>query len=176
MTIRGPDWKPQLSDPEVQTYLFDEVGEEALEMAQFLAEHNPISGVDIVEHYEERKPSEVRKVLYRMMEAHAAEYEKETDSSGWETFIWNLDLPEIGLILRRRWKDELAHLRKQIQFEQDHEFYACAKLHRRIIFEDAMDIDFHCPVCEEAMQPVDNSDIIAKMQERVDELAPAFPA
>ncbi|MGB1585433.1 MAG: hypothetical protein ACPHID_00100 [Thermoplasmatota archaeon] len=174
MSVRGPDWKPKLSDPEVQAYLFEEVGEEALEMARYMEENNPISGVDIVEHFEDRKPSDVRKVLYRLMEAHAAEYEKETDSSGWETFIWNLDLPEIGLILRRRWADELASLRKQIQFEQDHEFYACPQLHRRIIFEDAMDIGFQCPVCQEPMAPVDNGDIIAKMQERVDELAPAF--
>lgn len=174
MSVRGADWKPQLTDPEVQAYLFDEVGEEALEMAEFLQEHNPISGVDIVEHFEDRKPSDVRKVLYRMMEAHAAEYEKETDASGWETFIWNLDLPEIGLILRRRWADELLHLRKQIQFENDHEFYACPSSHRRIIFEDAMDIDFQCPVCQEPMQPVANEDIVAALQERVDELAPAF--
>ncbi len=165
MTIRGADWKPTLTDTEVQTYLFDEVGEEGLEMAEYLLEKSPVSGVDILEDFEDRKPSDVRKVLYRMMEAHAAEYEKETDKSGWETFIWSLDLPEIGLILRRRWADELLHLRKQLKFEQDHEFYACPSLHRRIVFEDAMDVDFHCPVCHEPMQPVENDDVIAALQE-----------
>ena len=174
MSIRTKQWKPSLDDPEVQSYLFDEVGEEGLEMATYLAEAAPITGVEILEHFEDRKPSDVRKVLYRMMEAHAAEYEKETDTSGWETFHWKLDLPEIGLILRRRWADGLDHLKVQRKFEEDHQFYACKALHRRIVFEDAMDIDFHCPVCQEPMEPVDNADVIAALQERIDELAPAF--
>lgn len=176
MTIRGADWTPTLKDSEVQTYLFDEVGEEGLEMAEYLEQTSPVSGEAILEHYAERKASDVRKVLYRMMEAHAAEYEKDTDRSGWETFTWNLDLPEIGLVLRRRWADELLDLRKQLKFEQDHAFYACGSLHRRIIFEDAMDIDFQCPVCQEPMQPVDNQEIIAELEERIDELAPAVQA
>lgn len=174
MSIRQAAWKPALTDPEVQAYLFDEVGEEGLEMAEFLHEKSPITGVDILEAFEERKPSDVRKVLYRMMEAHAAEYEKDTDQAGWETFTWRLDLPEIGLVLRRRWADELAHLRVQLKFEQDHQFYACKKLHRRIVFEDAMDIEFNCPTCQEPMEPVDNSDVVAQLQERVDEIQPAF--
>ncbi len=174
MSIRAADWKPSLSDPEVQAYLFDEVGEEALEMAEFLQERSPVTGVAILEAFEERKPSDVRKVLYKMMEAHAAEYEKETDSSGWETFIWNLDLPEIALILRRRWADELRNLRKQLKFEEDHEFYACAERHRRIVFEDAMDLGFHCPVCEAPMDPIDHQDVIDALKERIDELEPAF--
>lgn len=174
VTVRNKQWKPALTDPEVQTYLFDEVGEEGLEMAEYLAAVSPVTGEEILEHFGERKASDVRKVLYRMMEAHAAEYEKETDRSGWETFIWNLDLAEIGLILRRRWTDELIHLRKQLKFEEDHEFYACSSLHRRIIFEDAMDIEFLCPVCQQPMSPLDDDSIATELRERLDELTAAF--
>ncbi len=171
MTVRGEEWEPTLEDPEVQNYLFEECGEEALELAKFLEEHQPISGVDLLEHFEERKPSDVRKVLYRLMEAHAAEYEKDTDSKGWETFTWQLDLPEVGLILRRRWTDELQHLEKQVKFEEDHEFYACPHLHRRMLFEDCMDIGFHCPVCNDPMEPLDNSPVVKALKDRIDELA-----
>ena len=174
MTVRKETWKPTLSDHEVQSYLFDEVGEEGLEMAEYLRDKAPITGVEILEHFAERKPSDVRKVLYRMMQAHAAEYEKDTDAAGWETFVWRLDLPEIGLILRRRWADELAHLRVQLKFEKDHQFYACSELHRRILFEDAMDIEFQCPTCQQAMQPIENADIVQALQERIDELEPVF--
>lgn len=176
MTVHGEDWKPDLQDPEVQKYLYEEAGEEALEMAMFIEEHQPISGVEILEHYEERKPSDVRKILYRLMEAHAAEYEKDTDSKGWETFTWQLDLPEVALILRRRWADELDHLRKQIGFEKDHEFYACKHLHRRMLFEDSMDLGFQCPVCDEPMEPLDNRPVVKALQERIDELSEVIEA
>ncbi|HLF15932.1 MAG TPA: hypothetical protein VI796_00655 [Candidatus Thermoplasmatota archaeon] len=176
MAIRDDDWKPTLDDPEVQHYLLEEVGEEAMEMARHLQGHPHVSGVDILESFKERKPSAVRKVLYRMMEAHAAEYEKDTDGKGWETFYWDLDLNEIKHILRRRWADELLHLHNQLKFEADHQFYACPHQHRRMPFEDAMDLDFLCPVCREAMAPVRNRDVRQQLQERIDELAPHFPA
>ncbi len=176
MTIRDGDWEPSLDDSEVQAYLRDEVGEEGLEMARYLEEHPHVSGVDILEVFKDRKPSAVRKVLYRMMEAHAAEYEKDTDAKGWETFYWDLDLNEVKLILRRRWADELLHLRQQVRFESDHQFYACSHQHRRMVFEDAMDLQFQCPVCQEAMAPVRNREVITRLQERIHELAPHFAA
>ncbi len=176
VTVREASWEPSLNDPEVQRYLFEEAGEDALELAQYLQDHDGISGVDLLEHYGDRKPSDVRKVLYRLMEAHAAEYEKDTDQKGWETFTWHLDLAEVGIVLRRRWEDELLHLRKQLKFEEDHEFYACRHLHRRMVFEDGMDIGFHCPVCDEPMEPLDNSPVVEALQERIDELAPTLEA
>jgi transcription initiation factor TFIIE subunit alpha len=110
------------------------------------------------------------------MEAHVAEYDKDTDSKGWETFYWDLDLNEIKYILRRRWADELLHLRSQVQFEKDHQFYSCKSQHRRIVFEDAMDLDFRCPVCQEPMGSVRNGETVKALEKRIDELAPHFPA
>jgi transcription initiation factor TFIIE subunit alpha len=175
VSIRNDAWKPSLDDAEVQAYIREEVGEEGLEMAKYLQEHPRISGVDILEHYKEQKPSAVRKVLYRMMEAHVAEYDKDTDAKGWETFYWDLDLNEVKFILRRRWADELRHLRKQLKFEEDHQFYSCKQQHRRITFEDALDLNFQCPVCSEAMETVRTAEVKKSLKTRIDELAPHFP-
>jgi len=174
--MRGPEWQPGLEDPEIKAYLLDEVGEEGMAMAKYLEEHPHVSGVDLLESFKEQKPSAVRKVLYRMMEAHVAQYEKDTDSKGWETFYWDLDLNEVKHILRRRWADELLHLRQQLKFEEDHQFYACAAQHRRILFEDAMDMQFQCPVCHEAMNQVRTGDVRKALQARIAELEPHFPA
>lgn len=171
VSVHGYDWEPTFDDPEVQKYLLEEAGEEGIELFQFLLDNEPITGVEILEAHNEVKPSAIRKVLYRLMQAHALEYDKETDASGWETFHWRSDLPEIKLILVRRWQDELAHLRKQIKFEEDHEFYACKAEHRRMMFEDAMDIEFHCPSCNEPMNPIGNDEVMAALNERLHELS-----
>jgi transcription initiation factor TFIIE subunit alpha len=174
VTIRGEDWKPRLSDAEVQQYLLEEVGEDGLEMARFLEAHPHISGVDLQDAFKDRKASTIRKVLYRMMEAHAAEYAKDTDSKGWETFYWDLDLREVGLIMRRRWAAELLALKKQVKFEEDHQFYACKDQHRRILFEDAVDLEFKCPVCKVAMEQVRTTQTIKALKDRIGELQPHF--
>jgi transcription initiation factor TFIIE subunit alpha len=176
LSIRDDNWEPTLDDPEVQQYLLEEVGEEGLEIARYLEANPHVSGEVLLEHYKDQKPSAIRKILYRMMEAHAAEYEKDTDSKGWETFYWDLDLNEVKLILRRRWADELRNLRKQVKFEEDHQFYACPKQHRRILFDDAVDLNFHCPTCKEPMNVVRTSEVRASLLKRIEELAPHFPA
>lgn len=176
MTVRADDWQPTLDDPEVQQYIFEEVGEEGLELALYLEKNQPVSGVQILEDHGDRKPSDVRKVLYRMMEAHVAEYDKDTDAKGWETFHWTLDLNEVKYILRRRWADELTNLRKQVRFEKDHQFYACPDRHRRIVFEDAMEMEFTCPVCRQPMDVLEDKEIAVQLQDRIDELEPFFKA
>jgi transcription initiation factor TFIIE subunit alpha len=175
VAVRDEDWVPTLEDPEVQDYIKAEAGEECMAMAAYLREHPGISSVDIVEHHKEQKPSAVRKLLYRLMEAHVAEYAKDTDAKGWETFTWDLDLNEIKYILRRRWADELLHLRQQLRFDEDHQFYSCKEQHRRILFEDAMDMQFQCPVCHEPMNQVRTSDVRKALQARIAELEPHFP-
>jgi transcription factor E len=172
--VRGLDWKPTLEDAEVQFYLRELVGEEGLELFKFIQDNEPLTGVDILDAHPEVKPSAVRKLLYKMMEGHALEYGKETDSKGWETFHWATDLPEIGLIHVRRWQEEARSVQRQLKFELDHEFYGCAEVHRRMMFEDAVDLEFNCPTCTDQMNPVENKGIISSLEGRLAELQPAL--
>jgi transcription initiation factor TFIIE subunit alpha len=168
--VRGTDWQPRFEDPEVQEYLKEAAGPDGAQLFKFILDREPIGSVDILESHAERPASQVRKLLYRLMQAHALEYEKDTDAKGWETFTWRTDLPEVKIIHVRRWQDELSHLRVQVRFEKDHEFYSCESRHRRITFEDALDLEFQCPVCHEPMNPVDNSEVVAALEARVHEL------
>lgn len=172
--IRGPDWQPSLDDPEIQEYLLEAAGEEGMEVFQYILDNEPVTGEEIQERFEDQKPSAIRKLLYALMQEHALEYHKDTDSKGWETFTWQTDLPELRLIHIRRWRNEALDLQKRIKLEEDHEWYACKDGHARVMFEDAMDNDFHCPECEAPMDVVDNSDDVATLRKRLDELAPAL--
>lgn len=170
--VRGLDWEPKADDPEVEAYLLKLAGEPGLELFKYIMAHEPLTGVDILEGHPETKPSEVRKLLYKLMEGHALEYGKETDTKGWETFHWATDLPEIGLVHKRLWQEEARSVERQLKFEQSHEFYGCPDLHRRMMFEDAIDLDFHCPTCQAQMNPVDNKGIIESLETRLRELQP----
>ena len=174
MTIRNVLWQPTLEDPEITAYILEEAGPEGLEMAAFLRDHPHVSGEDILAAYPDRKPSEVRKVLYRLMEAHAAEYEKDTDGKGWETFYWDLDLPEVKHIIRRRWFDELRNAKRVLQAEEVNQYYACKDKHRRMLFEDAIELNFSCPRCGKPMSTVTNEKQREALRQRIAELEPYF--
>ncbi len=154
------------------TYIEEEVGEGGMAMAKYLEASEPIGSVEILEEHDDVKPAEVRKVLYRLMDAHVAEYEKDTDAKGWETFTWHMTLDNVKHVLMTRWAERRLELEKAIKFEHGHEFYACPEGHARQPFEDAIENGFHCPQCNAAMQPHDNAEIIAAMEAELESLVP----
>ncbi len=172
--IRGPDWQPTLDDPEIQEYLLQAAGDDGLDVFKYILENEPVTGEEIQEAFEDRKPSAVRKSLYALMQEHALEYHKDTDSKGWETFTWATDLPEIKLIHLRRWREEAKDITKMIRILEDHEYYVCPKGHQDIMFEDALDLEFKCPECDQPMSPIDETDRINELKERLDALTPAI--
>jgi transcription initiation factor TFIIE subunit alpha len=165
----GPDWVPALNDPAIRDYIIEHAGELGLVVAGLIREHQPILGVDLVELVDE-KASTVRKAMYRLEEARVAEYEKDTDKSGWETFTWRLTLNEVKYLINHQRKERLAHLKERLDFAAQTEFYQCPNEHPRVDFESAMEIDFKCPHCDTMMANVDNSDHIERLVREIHEL------
>lgn len=165
----GQDWVPTLEDPIIRAYIMDQAGELGLVIAELIRDHQPILGVDLTELVED-KPSTVRKAMYRLEEARVAEYEKDTDKSGWETFTWKLTLNEVKYLINQQHKAALAHLEDRLAFESQTEFYQCQNEHPRVDFEASMEINFKCPVCEEPMNSVDNSDNIERLVREIHEI------
>lgn len=168
----GADWNPELQDTVIREYIIEQAGELGLHLAELIREHQPILGVDLVELVDD-KPSTVRKAMYRLEEARVAEYEKDTDKSGWETFTWRLTLNEVKYLINIQRKEAIAHLENRLQFESGTEFYQCPNEHPRVDFETSIEIDFRCPVCEEGMNNVDNSDNVERIIREIHELKKA---
>lgn len=165
----GKEWTPRLQDPVIRNYIKEYAGELGLELAELIHDHQPILGVDIVELHPE-KASIVRRALYKLEEAHAAVYEKDTDRTGWETFTWYLTLNQVKYRINKMRSEALEHLEKRLEFESQTEFYACEEGHPRVDFESAVEIDFKCPICSAPMQNVDNSDQMERLIREIHQL------
>lgn len=165
----GKDWNPQLDDPVIRAYIVETAGELGLDLAELIRDNQPILGVDITELVDE-KASTVRKALYKLEEARVAEYEKDTDKSGWETFTWQLTLNEVKYLINNQRKEALAHLKQRLAFEANTEWYACEEEHPRVDFEAGIECNFQCPVCEKPMMNVDNSDNVERLVRSVRDL------
>lgn len=165
----GADWEPTLEDPVIREYIYEAAGEAGMMVAEIVRDNQPILGVDLVEMVDD-KPSAARRTLYKLEEARVAEYEKDTDRSGWETFTWRMSLNEVKYLINQRRREQLEHLRARLNFEEVTTFYQCPDDHPRVDFETAMELDFHCPVCEAPMANVDNSAEIAYLKGDIKDL------
>lgn len=171
--VEGKDWAPSLDDEVIRAYILDQAGELGLHLAELIREHQPILGVDVVELVDD-KPSTVRKAMYRLEEARVAEYEKDTDKSGWETFTWRLALNEVKYLINNQRKTRLTHLKERLAFESKTEFYQCENEHPRVDFETSMEIDFRCPTCTEPMNAVDNSENMERLIREIHDIEKAI--
>jgi transcription initiation factor TFIIE subunit alpha len=167
--LKAKDWQPTLQDPLVQEYIRERVGEEGLPIAQFIADKEPVQGVEILETIKD-KPSNIRKILYRLEDARVAEYQKDTDKTGWETFIWHLTLNEVKYQINRERQRILKDLRNQVQLEKENSFYMCKDGHQRTIFEEAVGLEFKCPECGEQMNFVDNKERVKELEKAISDL------
>jgi len=167
--LKAKDWEPKLADPLVQEYIRERVGEEGLHIAEFIGKKEPVQGVEILETIRD-KPSNIRKILYRLEDARVAEYQKDTDKTGWETFIWRLTLHEVKYQINKERQRMLKDLRNQLSLEKENSFYLCGQGHQRTIFEEAVGLEFKCPECGEGMNFVDNKDRVRDLDTAISEL------
>ena len=168
-TVKTKDWNPTLEDPIIQEYIRERVGEQGLQVAALIREKEPVQGVDLLEIIKD-KPSNIRKVLYRLEDARVAEYQKDTDKTGWETFIWRLTLNEVKYQINKERQRLLRDLRNQLQLEKENSFYLCEQGHQRTIFEEAVGMEFKCPECGLQMNFLDNKERIRELETAITDL------
>ncbi len=165
----GREWMPTLDDRIIQEYIRERIGEEGLVVAKLISDRQPIQGVEILETIQD-KPSNVRKTLYRLEDARVAEYQKDTDKTGWETFFWRLTLDEVKHQINKERKKMLSQLEETLRVEKENSFYICESNHERTVFEDALKMEFKCPECEKAMNFVDNKDRVKELESTIEQL------
>jgi transcription initiation factor TFIIE subunit alpha len=164
------DWEPTLDDPIIVAYIRERVGEEGLPVAQLIKEKQPVQGVDILEIMSDQKASAVRKILYKLEDARVAEYMKDTDKTGWETFVWRLTLNEVKYQINKERHKMLKDFEHLLELEKENSFYQCENGHERVIFEDGLALEFRCPECGQPLNFVENEDRVGELENVIEKL------
>jgi transcription initiation factor TFIIE subunit alpha len=173
-----------VQDLRVREYIQDVVGDEGVRVAELLEQKGDATDVQLAEVLQ-TKPSHVRKILYSLYEARAAEYRKEKDKeTGWLTFHW-LATPDQALhAIDVKVKREIGSLEEQIRSIEGRDFYACPQGQERFDFTEAANVEFRCPAHGELLQAQDNRTEIEQMRGKLQSLVayldrihnPATPA
>lgn len=158
-----------LNDPVIRGYLKQLVGEEGLKMVENMPE-GEVTDEEIAEKTGVLL-NIVRRTLFILNEYKLVVCRRERDtSSGWLTYLWRLDLSGIESRLEKERKRLIQNLEQRLEFEDENVFFVCPEGCIRLLFSEATNCHFLCPVCGEDLVAQDNSKTIEIIKSRLDEL------
>jgi len=152
-----------------------------LKVAEALGEEDAVKLIDVLKNSEEITDDEiatktgirlnsVRKILYKLYDHSLVSLRRTRDpKTGWFIFHWRLQPDQLeGFILSQK-RRVLEKLDIRLQYEKNHDFYYCSTPGcKRIPFEEAVEIVFHCPTCGKPLMHYDNGKILESLTKKVE--------
>jgi transcription initiation factor TFIIE subunit alpha len=114
----------------------------------------------------------VRKILYKLYDHGLVSCTRVRDEkTGWFIFYWRLQPDQLDAFIRSRKKRALDKLKTRLEFERGHSFFTCKKdSDVRVTFEEAMESSFKCAKCGNQLESSDNADMVAVLEQRIEQL------
>jgi transcription initiation factor TFIIE subunit alpha len=146
------------------------VGEEALPFVFFIKGKRHISEFIIAEELDE-EIHKTRNLLYRLFEHNIVTFNRKKDKiKGWYICYWDFNEKNIPYLIEKIKQDKIDKLHDRLNKEEDNFFYMCRNACTRMVFEQAVEINFKCPECSEVMHEQDNQRTIEFIKEKLKEL------
>ncbi len=94
---------------------------------------------------------------------------------GWFVYRWRAQRDQVDGFIENQKKKALDRLQNRLDYENAHDFYSCGKPDCPMYtFEEAIEIFFKCPDCQETLLLIDNSSLKEafrwKVQQMLDEM------
>ena len=156
-----------LHDPAIRSYLHRLVGDEGLELLKRFPDEGEHSDEDLAATTGINLNS-VRHSLYTLYEKRLAEYHRiKNNETGWLTYLWQLRIDKIYDAIREDLELVLDKLEHRAQFEEENDFYICKECGIIYPFARALDNEFKCPDCQNAVAHFDNEALLIALKQRV---------
>lgn len=142
-------------------------GDEAIEVAEVLIQLKKASEEQIATKTGLRV-GDVRKILFKLYEKALITYEeikKEEGDKIKSIFLWLPLIDQAESIAANYRRVILQKLKEKLDFVEKNELYHCGKEgHRILIFDEAVENLFKCPVCGDPLQRMDKEDYIRRLK------------
>jgi len=147
-------------------FLEDLLGEGGVEIASIIG-MKETTAEELAEETS-MKINDVRKVLYKLYDHRLASYRRIRDkNTGWYIYYWKLDMDKAPEIIKDIETNYLSRLEERLQHETSSMFFLCKNNCMRFSFDEAQELMFKCPHCEEPLEYFDNSKIISRLEDEI---------
>lgn len=161
-----------LLDDETVNKVAEALGEEeAIEIIYTLKNTGEITDDQIANETGIRLNS-VRKILYRFYDHSLVSLRRSRDqNTGWFIFHWKFQPDQMEGFISNQKRHVLQKLDTRLSYEKNHDFYYCGTPGcKRIPFEEAMELIFRCPTCNEPMMHFENGKLVEFLSQKVDQI------
>jgi len=146
-------------------------GKEAVKIVEVLSQVNETTDEEIVAKTEINL-NDVRRILYRLYDHSLVGLTRTRDKeTGWFIFHWRLQPDQLEGFVTSQKRKILEKLEARLEYEKSHDFYYCfTQGCKRVPFEEAMELVFHCPMCGKPLMHFNNKEIIESLSEKIEHL------
>lgn len=146
-------------------------GQDGVSLVMLIKDKQNVSELKISEKLD-HTVNEVRNILYRLHEHNLVSFTRKKDKKkGWYIYFWTFDLPTARAIIIDQKRRKVEELKKQIKSATLEIFYTCPSKCITVNSENALELQFKCPECNQVLQQLNNQDLISKMNENVSRLS-----
>jgi transcription initiation factor TFIIE subunit alpha len=145
--------------------------EEAVTLIEYIKNVDEITDDEIANNTEIRL-NIVRRILYKLYDHSLVSLRRTRDpKTGWFIFHWKLQPNQLeGFILSQK-RRVLEKLNIRLEYEKNHDFYCCNTPGcKRIPFEEAVELVFHCPNCGKSLSHCENGKFVENLSAKVEQL------
>jgi len=144
-------------------------GEDALKIVKVLRELGKATD-DELSSKTDLRLNAVRKILYRLQDFSLVTVDRLRDEkTGWFIFYWRLQFDQVEGFIQNQKRKVLEKLNARLEYEQAHDFYHCpTPTCNRVIFEEAVELVFHCPTCGKPLQHIEKDQVVKVLMDEIE--------
>lgn len=90
---------------------------------------------------------------------------------GWFVYRWKAQRGQVDSFIETQKKKSLEKLKLRLNYEESHDFYSCGSQTCSLItFEEAMEVFFKCPSCENTMNILRNDYQVESLRWKINQI------
>ena len=160
----------RLSIALIEELVKEVAGEDTLVLVRLILGKENVSEFKIAEKLN-ITVNQVRNMLYRLNEHDLVSFTRKKDKEkGWYIYFWTFDIPKARHLIIERKQRKIADLKKTIAEETTTAFFVCPNKCVRIPTEQALELEYKCPICGALLKEEDTKQLIEKAKEKIEKL------
>ena len=162
--------KMRLSNKMISDVVTELVGEDAVQIVEFIKDKENISEFKIAEKIKVDM-QELRNILYRLHNHNLVSYYRKKDrQKGWYISYFSFNKNIIKDLYVKILKDKLSKYKSRLDKENQSDYFICPSLCARLDFHQASEMEFKCPECGKILQQQDNQKTIDLLKKKIQEI------